>query len=180
MSKDEQVISGEKVFLKTPSIEDLDYIQKLWTDPATMKEVGGPVSTTYEQMKKWFERVVAPGTGKNKYFLIIRRKSDEPVGEVSFHHYEEKNGTAMFNIKIDSKYRGKGMGVDAMNSMLKYYFMQWGGKVMLDDLAVDNENAHRLFHKFGFEHIKGGQGYLVRLEKEEFIRLHGQEPGGWK
>lgn len=33
---------GDRIYLREPSFEELDYVKKLWADEKTMAEVGGP------------------------------------------------------------------------------------------------------------------------------------------
>ena len=164
---------GKKVYLRPPMRDEMEYIKWLWSDPATMKEVGGPIELSDEEAEKWYSRMINPGNDRN-FFCLIFNTNDEPVGEVSFHRYDHNTKTAEFNIKIASEYRGKGYSFEAISLMLEYYFHEFGGEVMKDRVGLDNTSAQRILEKFGFEHdidVKEEGVYLLKITKEKFDRV---------
>ncbi|MEW6712919.1 MAG: GNAT family N-acetyltransferase [Candidatus Riflebacteria bacterium] len=140
-----------KIRLKRPQWQDMEFIRWLWNDEETMSSVGGPVYLNEEQARRWFERIVDPGSSNDRFFLIINEK-DIPVGEVSFHRLKIESMTAEFNIKIAEKYRNKGYGKVAMNLLLEYFFNEFGGLMMVDNVAIDNHAGQQALLKYGFEH----------------------------
>lgn len=69
-SKASTVIQGERVFLKHPRRGELGFIRQLWSDPDTMKAVGGPIDLEERQAKEWFAQMVDPGSESDCYFLL--------------------------------------------------------------------------------------------------------------
>lgn len=115
--------------------------------------------------------MVKPGDGKNFYCLIYT-KENEPVGEVSFHRFDEKKKSAELNIKVQYKFRGKGYAKEALRLLLDYYFNEYGGQVITDD--VTNANGQEALKKFGFEIISKSEDRIVfKMTKERFINLYG-------
>lgn len=74
---------GQLIYLKSPDFNELDEVAKLWSDEATMKEVGGTVVFKKERYQDWYQRMINPGDGKNHYCLIYNNQN-KVVGEVSF------------------------------------------------------------------------------------------------
>ena len=109
------------------------------------------------------------GDGCNVYCLVYN-ENQRPVGEISFHCYDENEKSASFNIKIQARYRGKGYAKATMDLMLGYYFNEFGGEVMIDE--VINERGIRVLMSYGFEKVdKTEVGLLLRLTKDKFNQI---------
>lgn len=139
---------GRFVYIKQPEFREMGYIKDLWADKDTMRDVGGTIDFGEERWKGWYERMVNPSDGHNFYCLIYNY-DDLPVGEVSFHGYDEKSRSAELNIKIHSKHRGRGYSKEALSLLLEYYFFEFGGMIMTDE--VINENGCQALTKYGFD-----------------------------
>jgi len=98
---EKNIINGDKTYIRPPKYEEIEYINKLWSDLDTTGEIGGPYYLSEEKALSWFQKMVEPTDGKNFYCLIFN-KSNELVGEVSFHRYDDQTKTAELNIKIES------------------------------------------------------------------------------
>ena len=147
----EQNQQNTQVELRLPTKNDLAFIRWLWSDPETMKPVGGPIQLTDEQAQYWFAEIINPGNPSDFYRLIFNEKN-EAVGEISFHQFNSVSMTAEFNIKIAGTKRGKGYAKKAMILFFEIFFNQMGGRIMIDDVALDNQRGQHLLLDFGFEH----------------------------
>lgn len=165
---------GKLIYIRKPEFNELDYVSLLWADEDTMKDVGGAIQFPEERRKGWYSKMVYPADGRNFYCLIYNME-DIPVGEVSFHRYNIENKTAEFNVKVQSKYRHRGYGKEAIKLMLDYYFFEFGGEVMMDD--VINVNGQKALAKFGFEILsRSRESILFRMTKERYMHLMGIRP----
>ncbi|MBI5806751.1 GNAT family N-acetyltransferase [candidate division TA06 bacterium] len=161
-------LTSENVRLRPPSLDDLPYIQELWADPVTMKEVGGPLIIDALQARRWFEKMVDPGSPGDRYFLIINREN-LPVGEASFHRFDPGTKTAEFNIKVEARHRYKNYGSEAARLILEYFFSVFGGEVMADPIAPENTAGQKALLSIGFEHDPSRTDvFMVRMTKEKF------------
>ncbi|MBU1356067.1 MAG: GNAT family N-acetyltransferase [Candidatus Edwardsbacteria bacterium] len=159
--------------LRSPRPDEMEYIQKLWADPLTMAEVGGPIHLTDEQAEKLYARMISPGSETDRYFLIFNQ-NDQPVGEISFHRYDPSSGTAEFNIKIEHQHRSKGYAKKAVPLLLRYFFFDFGGKIMCDPVAPDNQPGQKALIKFGFKKdILRQDVCLLKMTKEDFSDIYG-------
>ncbi len=166
-----KVLKGDKVYLRQPKLSEMKLIQSLWGDKATMEAVGGTIELTDEKAKLWYEKMIEPGRETDRYFLIFNA-TDDFIGEVSFHRYSSETKTADFNIKILSIYRGKGYSHEAIKLILDYYFREFGGEVILDDIAKGNTGGQQALLKFGFEYVLDNEEiFLVKMTKERFLSL---------
>gem|GEM_PF-70998 len=165
------ILMGNKVVLRRPDPADLGYIRALWADPDTMEAVGGPVVLDEEKARRWFERMVAPGSPHDRYFLICDR-ANRPLGEASFHRFDPKTRTAELNVKIEARHRYLGHGPEALRLLLDFYFGEFGGEVMLDPVRSENRNGRRAMIRAGFEQdLSRRDVSLLRLTRERYRRL---------
>lgn len=166
-----KVLRGEKVLLRRPLPEDLEYIRALWADPDTMEAVGGPVLRSLEQMDDWYRRMVEPGSPHDRYFLICDR-GGTPVGEASFHRYDPKAKIAELNIKIEARHRYRGHGPESLSLLLDYFFGEFGGEVMLDSVRLENRNGRRALLTAGFQEDRSRADIcLLRMTRDRYLRL---------
>lgn len=164
-----------KVRLKPPQWEEMAFVHFLWSDPETMKPVGGPQHMDDEQAKAWFERMIDPGN-PGDCFRLIFNDQDEPVGEVSFHSFDRISGTAMFNLKVLDSEQGKGYAKSAMIQFLETFFNEVGGECMIDDVALDNRRGQEILFRFGFSRNPSfTEVCRLQLTRAEFNRRYGQK-----
>ncbi len=160
------------VKLKTPQWEDMLCIRRLWADPETMASVGGPVLLTDQKAKAWFKKMIDPGNPADCYRLIMNDQ-EQPVGEVSWHRLNPETMTAEFNLKVLCSQRGKGYGTKAMHLILNDFFGSFGGQVMLDGLALDNQNGQQTLLKFGFEHDASvNDVFMLYMTRQRYHKLY--------
>ena len=160
---------GRLVYIKKPEFNELDYVTSLWADEKTMKDVGGAVVFSSDRKPGWYKKMVNPTDGKNFYCLVYNYENNS-LGEVSFHRFNDETRTADFNIKIQYKYRNRGYGKEAIKLMLDYYFYEFGGQVMLDD--VININGQQALLKFGFEVVsKSSDCIYFKMTKEHYDNI---------
>jgi RimJ/RimL family protein N-acetyltransferase len=165
-------IEGERIVLKLPMVDDLPWIAGLWADTATMEAVGGPLEWPLERWARWYQGMVEPGRSSDFYCLIVSRKEQMPVGEVSFHGFDGK--TATLNIKVVASHRGRGFGQDALQAFLRFFFEQVGGADLIDDVAPGNTAGQRLLLRCGFLHDPTRQDvYLLRMTRQRYGELYG-------
>jgi RimJ/RimL family protein N-acetyltransferase len=155
----------------------MSFIRWLWSDPETMEPVGGPVHLTEGQARRWFAAVVDPGSPSDCYRLILDEDGHR-VGEVSYHRLDVAAMTAEFNIKVVSTARGRGYAREAMLLFLDYFFNDLGGRVMVDDVALDNGAGQQALLRFGFERMASPEGvFRLWMTREAFHSRYGAEGG---
>ncbi len=163
------IIQGDNLYIRPPKYEEIAYINKLWSDIDTTAEIGGPYFLSEEKALPWFRKMVEPTDGKNFYCLIFTNEH-KPVGEVSFHRYDNQTKTAELNIKVESIHRGKGYSKEALYLILDYYFNQFGGEIMVDPLLLSNKRGQNMLLSFGFEHDPSdSEVFLLKMTKDRFL-----------
>ncbi len=172
-----------RLYLKTPSADDVtSYIRHLWSDEETMKDVGGIHVMDDEWAKLWFAAWINPGKEDRRYFLILRKDGDVPVGEACFFNYNPDTKMANYSMNIEARHRGNGYAKESLELLLRLYFGEFGGEVIVDDIAADNQRAQHVFLNFGFVHdpslaklltsMGGRNVFWVRMDKGQFEQLY--------
>lgn len=159
--------NGKNVYIKSPEFHELSYVAKLWSDEETMKDIGGVYKFPEGKWEMFYKKMIYPTDGKNFYCLVYTIR-DKAIGEVSFHGYDSATKIARFNLKIHHRYRNKGYGQEAIKLLLEYYFLQFGGEMIMDN--VHTEEGLALADKLGFKAFRNYKGEAtVRISKEEFL-----------
>ena len=80
--------------------------------------------------------------------------------------------TAELNLKVAHKERRKGYAKEAMLLFLNYFFNGLKGRVLVDDVALDNKVGQQALLSFGFEHdpkVKDVFGLLMTRERYNIL-----------
>ena len=158
--------------LKTPTLDDIRFIQWLWSDPETMRPVGGPIPLDDQQARKWFKEKISPGSPSDNYCLIVNQDNTN-AGEISFHRLDPESMTADFNVKVAFQHRGNGYAKQAMLLFLDTFFNEMGGQVMQDRVARTNTIGKNLLLDFGFILEPSFEDvFFLQLIKERFNQLY--------
>lgn len=158
------MLKGRVVTLKHPGIDEVPYIIELWGDEETMAPVGGPIRWETERILAWYRDRVNPGGRSDCYFLIYN-EDQVPVGEVSYHRWNEAEKSAGLNIKVHALHRGKGYAKDALRVFLKYFFETAGGELLEDDFTgppgPDNHIGQKFIRSMGLKPDKTPYDYKM-------------------
>jgi RimJ/RimL family protein N-acetyltransferase len=154
--------------LKIPTREDLEFIRWLWSDPETMDPVGGPIHLSEKDLDGWFRGMVSPGSSTDKYQLILD-PDQNPIGEISFHRLDPETMTAELNIKIAGEHRRRGYAKAALIRFLDDFFNEFGGRVLIDKVGLNNLTGLKVLMDFGFQHKSREEDYhLLEITRDEF------------
>ena len=161
-------MQGQGIALRRAELDDLSFIRTLWSDTASMQEVGGPIVLSDEKATAWFH-AVARGAPRHWYYLIIA-ESGAPIGEVGAHRMDPRTGQADFNVKVLHTERGRGHGLCAATLFCDRYFTSLDGEVLVDPIAVGNELGRGLLERVGFEFVEEQRDIcLMRLTKASYL-----------
>lgn len=157
---------------KATNKSDYSYIQCLWANALTMKEVGGPVQVSIMEIENWLSEEYLSTNQSGMYYLIENHEK-QLVGEISFHSYQADECHASFNIKIEHCHRNLGYGKEAMIDFFNEFFNVKGGYKMLDDIRKDNTLGLNQLKKFGFEEkCSDEEVTYLELSKETYNKRY--------
>lgn len=171
-----------RVCVKVPGQQDIHYIQHLWADEPTMVDVGGTHTLDEQQWTRWFTKWILPGQPDRRYFLIRLIEDDMPIGEICFFNFDPRTRMANVSMNIEASYRGNGYSQEALLLLSRFYFTDFDGNTLVDDIALENRVAQRALLKFGFEHdptlgstltsMGGDDVFWVRLNKRKLEQIY--------
>lgn len=146
-----------------PRYEDLWFKQLMLADGETMSynhACGGTIHLSQEQWRNWYSRWLVNDENK-RYYRYIKNDLNEFVGEISY-HYDSENHIYLSDVLIYSKYRKKGLGHEALDTLCSIA-KERGIKVLYDEIAIDNFSVS-LFLKHGFSEVSRTEN-TIRLKK---------------
>lgn len=114
-----------------------------------MEAVGGIVDYNEKQMHQWYEKIFS---GTDKYFLIFS-STEQCLGEVSMHRFNEQNSEGDLNIKIMAKYRNRGYAKQAIELFIQYLCKHTTVYSLRDEILKTNKGGAKLLEKAGFGKI---------------------------
>ena len=115
-------INGKRIYLRPMELSDMEGYQTMLNDESISANVVGwsfPVSR--EEQETWYHKAVSDQ--RNKRFSIVLKENDELVGMLTLSTIDWHNRSATHGIKLlPSCPKGKGIGTDAVITLMKYAF----------------------------------------------------------
>lgn len=149
-------ITGERVTLRSVLPSDFAHIVTWTTDEQVghfAEDDGYP--ETLEQCEEWYQQLLS--NRYNQVFIILL--NDHPIGDIELDHIAWRSGDAELRIRIGlPEHWGKGLGTDAVRTLLNYAFDDLNLKRIYLRVAKKNPRAIRCYQKVGFKK----EGKLVR------------------
>lgn len=137
------------IYLRPINICDTDNIIR-WRNSENVKRYFIYQSDfTKEEHLKWMETKV--GTGEVIQFIIVEKKTNNPIGSVYLRDIDNNNHKAEYGIYIgDEKNRSKGYGTQAAKLMIEYAFNKLHLHKLYLRVYADNKQAISSYKKAGF------------------------------
>ena len=166
-------MESNRVELKAPKFEELDYRRKLLADRETMAyNIGygetngtGCIDFNENAWRDWFSRWVNK-MPERYYAYIIKVDEKLPVGEVALRYVSEKNSYCV-NIILEAKHRGNGFSEQALKLLIDTAFNELGAEKIFDDFPKSRISAEKVFTKVGFKRVSDD---MVELTKQDYLR----------
>ena len=126
--------------------DDIELLYKMINDKAIQEYVvGDSKEVTREDHQTWFTK------HKNDVGRFMITYNDNSVGAISLTNIDYKNFVATINIKLaSSDVKNKGIGLKAVNLILKYAFKDLAMNCIEAKILDYNKPSIRLFEKCGF------------------------------
>ncbi len=156
--------------LHVPTIEELDYRQKIMSDPETMSynkgyDLGfegyhsdtGCIDFPKSEWRDWYEYFV--GCETERFYAYVRRKEDGAfIGEVNVHRGSDEDYD--MGILIEAKYRGRGYSKEALKLLLKHAFEDMGVKNVHNVFEDERDAAMKVHRDCGFREVRRENGII--------------------
>lgn len=152
------MIHGKNIVIRQLELGDEEYLYKWWNDENLMEHathVFG-VLQSLDAIKIKILKDIEDGTmfPPEKRFVICKRDSMKPIGEINYCGWDKRNQKAELGIKIcELSDQGKGYGIDSLYHFIDFMFRFLNlNKIELTTM-VDNNRAQELYRKLGFNEI---------------------------
>lgn len=147
--------------------ETMSYNKGYDTSISAYHKDTGCIEFSRDRWGKWYEFWIdnKPST---YYAYIINTIYNQFIGEVNLHYNLEQDWYDM-GIIIESKYRGKGFGKQALILLLDIAFNQYNAKAVHNDFEIMRDNAYKLHLSVGFKVINSKNGMIdLLITKNDF------------
>ncbi len=180
------MIHGEKVYLGPVEEKHLPIMLKFRNDPQLRQYFREyRVLSSVHQHKWWETRVLNDNTWE---YFVIHPKEDtyKVIGACGLTYIHPVNRCAEFAIVLgDSDYRGRGYGKDALQTLIRYGFLDLNLHRIYCEV-YGNNTAIGLYRKLGFRdegcmkdaYYSDGRywdSYMLGMLRNEFDQLEGEQ-----
>lgn len=141
---------GERVYLRLLTEDDLP-LTRAWRNQDDVRVCfTNPAPITEEGHRSWFQAY--EGRADDLVFLIVDRKSDAAVGQVSLYRIDQRRATAEYGRLMlgEPAFRGRGFAADASRLILDLAFRTFGLREVVLEVLASNRPAHSLYLRLGF------------------------------
>ena len=145
------MISSEKIVLRAPEPEDVDFLYQLENDEKLWH-----VSQTFRpfsrfEMEQYVLMAEKDPFESHQVRFMIDLKSSDTIGTVDLFEINPYNKRAGVGIVIVEDFREQGFAYEALKLVISYCFNQLNLHQLYCNIEVDNNVSIELFKKAGFE-----------------------------
>jgi RimJ/RimL family protein N-acetyltransferase len=144
--------------------DDMELYREMANDPETERLLGGwsfPIAPC--EQEAWYQKAVTDK--KNLRFTVVARETGEAVGMVNLVDLDWKNGSAFQGIRLAASGRGKGYGMDAVMSLMRYAF---------EELRLHRLNSSIIQYNFRSQKMYERCGWKIEGKKEQAVFRNGR------
>jgi ribosomal-protein-alanine N-acetyltransferase len=170
------MIQTERLILRKMTMDDLDELLRIFSDPKVMASFGG-ILFDRPKMEHWIQRNLdhqkEHGYG---LFSVVLKENGKLVGDCGLENLEV-DGAPEVEIGYDflSFYWNRGLATEAAGAVRDYVFQKLGLQRVISLIRPDNLASIRVAEKIGMkrekECIRGGHVYYV------YSQSKGKMPG---
>ncbi|KOS64434.1 GNAT family N-acetyltransferase [Lysinibacillus agricola] len=145
-----EFLTGQSITLQQMTSSDLEAFAKIESEKKalllTSDEI--PFPNTFEDHASFFQSI--SGEKEEFIFGIFEKSSNELIGSCGVFSINRQNSTCLVGISIGEQWQAKGLGTDAMKTLIHFIFNYISvNKIKLDVFSF-NKAAIRSYEKCGF------------------------------
>jgi RimJ/RimL family protein N-acetyltransferase len=143
---------GEKVRLRPFRLEDAEsrFIATLDSPSRRGLQLGIELPTSVEGLRSSLEQWVDCKEANGVIVFAVETLEGKPVGSISLHSMDYKNGIFGFGVVVDRPHRGQGYAEDAVKIILRYGFRERRFQKCNSACVHTNAASIALHKKLGF------------------------------
>lgn len=144
------MIEGADIYLRALEREDIPRMTKWINDPDLRATVGFVHVVSTVEETAWYDSHQTPDS-KSRVYGIILKETGEHIGNVGLENFDWPSSQAEVGIFIgDKRYWSRGLGTDAMRTILRYAFATLNLHRVYLRVYSYNPRAVRSYEKCGF------------------------------
>ncbi|GGK79239.1 GNAT family N-acetyltransferase [Ornithinimicrobium pekingense] len=180
------MIQGKLVRFRTMERNDLPYVKAINEDPQVRRNVvGWGWPNSLAELERWHER----SQGGSTHRWVVVDTADRVIGVTGLWDVDMQSRHALTALKLGGleEVRGRGLGTDAIKTLMAFAFYDVGLNRLYSSILVDNAASTRAYvDKCGWsvegisrQHVWRRGGYVdlqqVGILRSEFDALPGAE-----
>ncbi|MDR1526777.1 MAG: GNAT family N-acetyltransferase [Dysgonamonadaceae bacterium] len=146
------LLGNETIVLRAVEPEDLDWLYRWENDPELWRY--GSTLTPYSRftLREYLSNAISRDIFQSRQLrlMIVEKASQRPVGTVDLYDFEPVHLRAGTGILLDSDYRRRGFGLQALQLMQEYASRILMLKQLYAFIPAGNRPSYRLFQKSGY------------------------------
>ncbi|MGE7840453.1 GNAT family N-acetyltransferase [Lysinibacillus sp. NPDC093712] len=166
-------LNGQSIILKQMASSDLEEFIKIESEQHTLLLANDeiPFPHTVEDHSTFFQNI--SGKKEEFFFGIFEKTTQQLIGSCGVYSINWINSTCLVGISLSEKWQGKGLGTDAMQTLITFIFDYIAiNKIKLQVFSF-NVGAIRSYEKCGFTKEGTLRNEIFRFGKFHDIILFG-------
>lgn len=149
-----ELLKNDTLTLRPLEPTDLDTLYR-WENDSALWVVSDTVAPYSRQaLWRYLEEYTGDIYAQRQLRLMITMTDDNtPVGTIDFLNFDPLNNRAELGLFVDSGYRGKGLGRQALELLTLYAREHLGLRQLYVFIALDNETCLNLFESYGYRRV---------------------------
>ena len=144
-------LTGRLVGLRVLRESDLDSLVTWWTDPQTRaRQTTGPFIAKQAAEVAATIRLWSTNDGGDAGLAVVELSTGELIGHVALYGATVKDRCAGLWVMIGAPHQGRGLGTDAVRTIVDYGFTELGLHRVELSVNGDNPAAMAAYRKVGF------------------------------
>lgn len=158
-----RMLNDNVIALRALEPSDLDTLYR-WENDTALWVVSDTVAPySREALWHYLEEYTGDIYSQRQLRLMITMDGDgTPVGTVDFLNFDPLNNRAELGLFIQREYRGRGLGLRALELLTAYAREHIGLRQLYVYIAVDNVVCLKLFENYGYRRVGTLQSWVKR------------------
>ena len=158
-----RMLNDNVIALRALEPSDLDTLYR-WENDTALWVVSDTVAPySREALWHYLEEYTGDIYAQRQLRLMITMDGDgTPVGTVDFLNFDPLNNRAELGLFIQREYRGRGLGLRALELLTAYAREHIGLRQLYVYIAVDNVVCLKLFENYGYRRVGTLQSWVKR------------------
>ncbi|PIE94586.1 GNAT family N-acetyltransferase [Bacillus fungorum] len=150
MLEEKDVICTKRLFMRKPTIEDVDYFYNILKEEAVGKWLAKSRGMSKEEVNDYIGQLISHWEQYDfGVWLLVNRNTGKLLGHCGLRKVNE-TGEIEIMYLLAPEYWGNGYASEAVEASIQYAIETMNGKRIIARVKVANENSKKLLRKLGF------------------------------